>query len=53
MVERLLRDLTEKRIRPGIFRDVADLIMAVADYIDHHNRRTQTVHLDSKSQRCT
>jgi transposase len=38
MVERFFRDLTEKRIRRGVFRDVEELIMAIGDYIDHHNR---------------
>lgn len=38
MVERFFRDLTDKRIRRGVFRDVEDLIMAIGDYIDHHNR---------------
>jgi len=39
MVERFFRDLTEKRIRRGVFRDVEDLIMAIGDYIDHHNSK--------------
>jgi len=38
MVERFFRDLTEKRIRRGVFHDVEELIMAILDYIDHHNR---------------
>ena len=38
MVERFFRDLTEKRIRRGVFRDVEELIVAIDDYIDHHNR---------------
>ena len=38
MVERFFRDLTEKRLRRGVFRDVEELIMAILDYIDHHNR---------------
>jgi transposase len=38
MVERFFRDLTDKRIRRGVFRDVEDLIMAIGEYIDHHNR---------------
>jgi transposase len=38
MVERFFRDLTDKRIRRGVFRDVEELIMAILDYIDHHNR---------------
>jgi len=37
MVERFFRDLTDKRIRRGVFRDVEDLILAIGDYIDHHN----------------
>ena len=39
MVERFFRDLTEKRIRRGVFRDVAELITAIGDYIDHHNSK--------------
>jgi transposase len=39
MVERFFRDLTTKRIRRGVFRDVEELIMAIGDYIDHHNRK--------------
>jgi transposase len=38
MVERFFRDLTDKRIRRGVFRDVEELIMAILDYIDHHNK---------------
>jgi transposase len=38
MVERFFRDLTEKRIRRGAFRDVEELIMAIGAYIDQHNR---------------
>jgi transposase len=37
MIERFFRDLTENRIRRGIFRDLEQLIMAIGDYIDHHN----------------
>jgi transposase len=37
MVERFFRDLTEKRIRRGVFRDVQDLITAIGGYIDHYN----------------
>jgi transposase len=38
MVERFFRDLTEKRLRRGVFRDVEELMSAIGDYIDHHNR---------------
>jgi transposase len=37
MVERFFRDLTQNRLRRGIFRDVEDLITAIGDYIDRHN----------------
>jgi transposase len=37
MVERFFRDLTQHRLRRGIFRDVEELIMAIGDYIDKHN----------------
>ena len=38
MVERFFRDLTDKRIRRGVFRDVEELIVAIEDYIEHYNR---------------
>ena len=39
MVERFFRDLTVRRLRRGIFRDVEELIMAIGDYIDKHNHK--------------
>jgi hypothetical protein len=39
MVERFFRDLTQNRLRRGVFRDVEDLITAIGDYIDRHNSR--------------
>src|SRR6059058_5474516 len=38
MVERFFRDLTDKRIRRGVFRDIEELIGAIEHYIDHHNQ---------------
>lgn len=38
MVERFFRDLTQNRLRRGIFCDVEELIMAIGDYIDKHNK---------------
>ncbi len=38
MVERFFRDLTQNRLRRGVFRDVEDLIMAIGHYIDCHNK---------------
>jgi transposase len=37
MVERFFRDLTQNRLRRGVFRDLEELIMAIGTYIDHHN----------------
>ena len=37
MVERFFRDLTQSRLRRGIFHDVEELIMAIGEYIDKHN----------------
>jgi transposase len=39
MVERFFRDLTQNRLRRGVFRDVEELIIAIGDYIDKHNNR--------------
>jgi transposase len=39
MVERFFRDLTQNRLRRGVFHDVEELITAIGDYIDHHNER--------------
>jgi len=37
MVERFFRNLTQNRLRRGIFRDLEELIMAIGNYIDRHN----------------
>jgi transposase len=37
MIERFFRDLTDKRIRRGVFKDIEQLITAIGDYIDRHN----------------
>src|SRR5690242_9548606 len=39
MVERFFRDLTQNRLRRGVFQDVEELIMAIGEYIDKHNQR--------------
>ncbi len=38
MVEHFFRDLTVRRIRRGVFRDGEELIVAIEQYIDHHNQ---------------
>jgi transposase len=37
MIERFFRDLTQNRLKRGVFRDLDELIMAVETYIDRHN----------------
>jgi len=37
MVERFFRDLTQNRLRRGVFRDLEELILAIGNYIDLHN----------------
>jgi transposase len=37
LVERWFRDLTDKRIRRGVFNSVAELIAAINAYVEHHN----------------
>jgi transposase len=38
MVERWFREITDKRIRRGVFRSVGELIDAIEAYIEEHNR---------------
>lgn len=37
LVERWFRDITQQRIRRGVFKNVAQLKQAIGDYIAHHN----------------
>ena len=37
MVERFFRDLTQNRLRRGVFHDVGELTTAITDYIAKHN----------------
>ena len=38
MVERFFRDLTDKQLRRGVFRNVEELLESIGEYIDNHNR---------------
>lgn len=38
MVERFFRDLTQNRLRRGVFHDAEELITAIGEYIDKHNQ---------------
>ena len=37
MVERFFAEITQKRIRRGVFRSVAELESAIMTYLDNHN----------------
>ena len=37
MVERFFRDISENRLRRGVFTSVAELVQAIDDYVAHHN----------------
>ena len=39
MLERFFRDLTQRRLRRGVFRDVEEPITAIGNYIDQHNKK--------------
>ena len=38
LVERWFREITDKRIRRGVFRGVPELIAAIEDYLNNHNQ---------------
>jgi transposase len=38
MVERFFRDITDQRIRRGVFRSVVELEQAITDYLAQHNQ---------------
>jgi transposase len=37
MVERFFRDISENRLRRGVFTSVAELVEAIDEYVAHHN----------------
>jgi len=39
MIERFFRDITENRLKRGVFRSVEELTKAIEDYIEHHNEK--------------
>lgn len=41
LIERWFRDLTQRRLRRGIFRSVAELQRAIQNYVDQHNSNPQ------------
>jgi len=41
LVERWFREISDKRIRRGVFKSVQELVAAIMDYIRHHNADPQ------------
>jgi transposase len=39
MVERFFRDISEQRLRRGVFTSVPELVVAIDEYIAHHNMK--------------
>jgi transposase len=37
MVERFFRDISERRLRRGVFRSIPELVQAITDYVARHN----------------
>ena len=49
LIERWFRDITDKRIRRGIFHSVQELIRAITDYIAAHNENPETLQWTAKA----
>jgi len=43
LFDRFFSDLTDKRIRGGVFQDLEQLIMAIGDSIDRHNANSKPI----------
>jgi transposase len=50
MVERFFRDLTENRLKRGVFRSVLELIEALDGYVDNHNEEPKPFIWTAKAQ---
>jgi hypothetical protein len=50
VIERWFRDLTEQRIRRGVFNSVSDLTAAIMDFIAEHNESPTTFQWTAKAE---
>jgi len=50
LIERWFREITDKRIRRGVFHNVEELIGAIMDYIEHHNDNPQSFVWTAKAE---
>jgi transposase len=50
LVERWFREITDKRIRRGVFRSESELIDAIMAYIEHHNENLKAFTWTAKAE---
>jgi transposase len=50
LVERWFREITDKRIRRGVFKSVKELVAAIMDYIEQHNAEPTTFTWTAKAE---
>jgi transposase len=50
LVERFFRDITQERIRRGVFRSVEQLQAAIRDYLEHRNANPKPYHWTAKPE---
>lgn len=50
LVERWFREITDKRIRRGVFRSVKELIATIEDYIEKHNDNPKSFTWTAKAE---
>lgn len=50
LVERWFREITDKRIRQGVFKSVTQLITAIEDYIARHNENPRSFTWTAKTE---
>jgi transposase len=50
LVERWFREITDKRIRRGVFRSVKELVQAIKDYLAKHNENPQSFIWTAKAE---
>ena len=50
LIERWFREITDKRIRRGVFKSVDSLIQAIMDYIAEHNENPKTFTWTAKAE---
>jgi transposase len=50
LIERWFRDLTDKRIRRGVFTSVPDLVEAIMAYISEHNQNPKSFSWTAKAE---